>query len=293
MKMSRRRFDYSLPSAVELMSCVSMISGLFFICVTNVTAATLYAATFANDLYVIDTDINSVSLVGSMDRFAQTFGLADYNGQLWGYDQTNYALFQLDTSDASTIQAISTGLPIRGEGALAIDGSGNGYLGIGGTDSYEIQSFDLTAEDGALTWVASIYDVLGLDGMDFDSSNTLYAISQSYAGQTPTTPYSLFTIDTATAIPTMIGSTGISDTGMEPIAGLTFDSAGTLWGMLDDDLYTIDINTGVATFYMETGLVDVSGLSAITSPVPLPQTVWLFGSGLLGLIGIARRKKDI
>jgi hypothetical protein len=27
------------------------------------------------------------------------------------------------------------------------------------------------------------------------------------------------------------------------------------------------------------------------SPVPVPAAVWLFGSGLLGLIGIARRKK--
>ena len=28
-----------------------------------------------------------------------------------------------------------------------------------------------------------------------------------------------------------------------------------------------------------------------SSPVPLPAAVWLFGSGLLGLVGIARRKK--
>ena len=29
---------------------------------------------------------------------------------------------------------------------------------------------------------------------------------------------------------------------------------------------------------------------AIASPVPLPPALWLFGSGLLGLIGIARKK---
>ena len=28
------------------------------------------------------------------------------------------------------------------------------------------------------------------------------------------------------------------------------------------------------------------------SPVPLPAAIWLFGSGLIGLIGIARRKKS-
>jgi len=27
------------------------------------------------------------------------------------------------------------------------------------------------------------------------------------------------------------------------------------------------------------------------APVPVPAAVWLFGSGLLGLIGVARRKK--
>jgi len=31
--------------------------------------------------------------------------------------------------------------------------------------------------------------------------------------------------------------------------------------------------------------------SAYSAPVPVPAAVWLFGSGLLGLIGVARRKK--
>jgi hypothetical protein len=41
-------------------------------------------------------------------------------------------------------------------------------------------------------------------------------------------------------------------------------------------------------------LVDLGGQSfqgTITSVVPVPPAVWLFGSGLLGLVGIARRKK--
>jgi len=27
------------------------------------------------------------------------------------------------------------------------------------------------------------------------------------------------------------------------------------------------------------------------NPVPVPAAVWLFGSGLIGLVGVARRKK--
>jgi len=37
----------------------------------------------------------------------------------------------------------------------------------------------------------------------------------------------------------------------------------------------------------------LSGSGAYTAPVPIPAAVWLFGSGLLGLLGIARRKKFV
>lgn len=43
------------------------------------------------------------------------------------------------------------------------------------------------------------------------------------------------------------------------------------------------------------GLIDVNptfiGGSVTVNPVPVPAAVWLFGSGLIGLIGVARRKK--
>lgn len=36
---------------------------------------------------------------------------------------------------------------------------------------------------------------------------------------------------------------------------------------------------------------NLNGVSVSTSPVPVPAAVWLFGSGLLGLVGVARRRK--
>lgn len=45
--------------------------------------------------------------------------------------------------------------------------------------------------------------------------------------------------------------------------------------------------------------IDGAGVYAVWSgsitpvPVPVPATAWLFGSGLLGLVGIARRKKAV
>lgn len=69
---------------------------------------------------------------------------------------------------------------------------------------------------------------------------------------------------------------------------------------------TIFNNSGVAGLLMDSGpfaglfldfevtstlLAFVSNPYPIYAPVPIPAAFWLFGSGLLGLIGISRRKK--
>lgn len=37
--------------------------------------------------------------------------------------------------------------------------------------------------------------------------------------------------------------------------------------------------------------LEIRGLTPTASPVPVPGAVWLFGSGLLGLVGLAKRKR--
>ena len=44
-------------------------------------------------------------------------------------------------------------------------------------------------------------------------------------------------------------------------------------------------NNGSGVFYDNLSFAQVA-------PVPVPAAVWLFGSGLLGLLGVARRRKD-
>jgi len=63
------------------------------------------------------------------------------------------------------------------------------------------------------------------------------------------------------------------------------------------NLYMLSSNgTGAArVFVFEDVLLSANGtLSSITAtaPVPLPAAVWLFGSGLIGLAGIGRRRKS-
>jgi hypothetical protein len=45
---------------------------------------------------------------------------------------------------------------------------------------------------------------------------------------------------------------------------------------------------GGSTSFLE---IDNVSVTADVSAVPVPAAVWLFGSGLLGLVGVARRKK--
>ena len=48
---------------------------------------------------------------------------------------------------------------------------------------------------------------------------------------------------------------------------------------------------GLSSNGMEQVTVNLLGTAVAVVPVPVPAAVWLFGSGLIGLIGIARRKK--
>jgi len=59
-----------------------------------------------------------------------------------------------------------------------------------------------------------------------------------------------------------------------------------------------DIGSGYTQFLLDTNPFagiqyefDIYGNDPLVSAVPVPAAVWFFGSGLLGLIGIARRKK--
>lgn len=57
---------------------------------------------------------------------------------------------------------------------------------------------------------------------------------------------------------------------------VNFGNIGAAWTAFDGTPYTEKFN------------ITVSGVAA----VPVPAAVWLFGSGLLGLVGVARRKKS-
>lgn len=94
-----------------------------------------------------------------------------------------------------------------------------------------------------------------------------------------------------------IAETSVSIGGSDPATdslSLTLNNGDefSIWAILFVDAGNGDsaqaMNSLDLTFSSNTGLVSTAQVSA----VPVPAAVWLFGSGLLGLIAVARRKRQ-
>jgi len=76
------------------------------------------------------------------------------------------------------------------------------------------------------------------------------------------------------------------------ITGASIDATVTTLGLTQSDLTFVGNQLTVNTegLFFDTSTFARINLAS-TSAVPIPAATWLFGSGLLGLIGMARRKK--
>jgi hypothetical protein len=91
--------------------------------------------------------------------------------------------------------------------------------------------------------------------------------------------------------PTSTGAANLNFYTMGFVSGINMNSTAQLYGVsttgnsagavLGYDLGSISFNGSTLAFTGNTG---------VTPPVPLPAAAWLFGSGLLGLLGIGRRR---
>jgi hypothetical protein len=116
--------------------------------------------------------------------------------------------------------------------------------------------------------------------------------------------------DTAQTNPLMLNTATGSDTVAIVPSGTDFDATSTVTGnsttLFNDDQFVLAISDGANWFeplsWFETAAGSniyevtfsngiVTSIDAVPTIVPVPAAAWLFGSGLLGLIGLSRHRK--
>ena len=126
------------------------------------------------------------------------------------------------------------------------------------------------------------YLTIGLvDGSAFDMQSITFNWAQSYAGDY----FEMYVID------------GSATDYVASIPYVDSVTTGPLTFNFPDWYYFQDV-TSVSLLFYGYDPNNITGFAAINfaiddivvNPVPIPSAVWLFGSGLIGLIGLARRK---
>jgi hypothetical protein len=252
---------------------------------------------FAADLITID------STTGGLDSVIGLTGMTGVGGlAVSPIDGTIYAV-----GGGSGTPGLHTLDPLTGAATLiggdvtvrdmGFDSNGTLYAVLTASHIYvegPLVTIDLTT--GAVTTIGGSFS-RGI-GLAFDSNDTLYIKESAEPGTGD--PSKLYTVDpfTGTILTSLTLDRDLNNS-------LAINASNVLYSFkrgtsnTKDQIFTIDTLTGTTTMLPSTipWLVDgvekvrLSALSFSNSLVPLPAAVWLFGSGLLGLVGIARRKK--
>jgi hypothetical protein len=187
----------------------------------------------------------------------------------------------------------------NGEIKITLDGSGNFTVNSYRQDSYLNTAggtffVDALGPNGTSNMTGSIdgsgnvsFTPTGREGMAFDFYSGIGVQPWNITpddGVTTETAYDFFTTGTDTAVKgkSSVSLTGsaLQDAGADTWAGVLVSAGninGQYWTGFDNTLYTEQFNITI---------------TADASVVPIPAAAWLFGSGLLGLVGVARRRKS-
>lgn len=181
---------------------------------------------------------------------------------------TDTALQSFLTSAGSAVQwGVMGGAYIGGDTTSALKTAGNVLIATTGTAGTVTTVLSTSLLGGIPGDVSS--DIQGLNLGTFDSS---HGVTNAYPGSTGTPNANLQLYGNGVAQATTLGST-VSFYGLTGNGTQKNDALAYLLG-------TFSFNGTTLSF------------SGETAAVPIPAAAWLFGSGLLGLLGISRRRRD-
>jgi hypothetical protein len=166
---------------------------------------------------------------------------------------------------------------------------GNGFGGAGNLVLGNM-GFNWAGNNGIP--VSIVLDATGFYGAGGDG----YTTSETITGGA--TPY----VDDYVFGNAMVGTYTLP-VGPSPMATTTWNTAtiqttpalgdnpsGTL-PLTDDGIGGSPMGTNPFPDYYANFDITTIHIDSVSSPIPVPAAVWLFGSGLLGLVGVARRRK--
>lgn len=221
-----------------------------------------------------------------------TTGVMYAIGARSGYPSNLYYLDFLHPTPDGVVKAYEIGTPGGGLRGLAVDAAGVIYAGSTTSGATYPSLYTLDSGTGAKTLMdefgksgGGLYDYLSNFGdLAFSSSGTLYG---TFYWPNHSSNNYLATVVPSTGVGVVLG--GSSNIYLD---GLAFGDTGTLYAVdLRGHLLTLNAATGavITTANITVGGVGFSsygyGLTEVSPPVPLPPTVLLLGSGLLGLWG--------
>jgi hypothetical protein len=177
--------------------------------------------------------------------------------------------------------------------SVSSDGS-IGFIATGGNpDGHaEFKPFFNTALVNAQAPSAFLGDLSAYDGGIFSFDSVIIG-----GGGDPNDSFGVLTISNGTMSLSQDLAIGVPGSNWETFNG-TFSAAGfeadeATWNSVMANVTSLEIsmNAGILAIGSRSYGFDNARLETAVTTVPVVPAGWLFGSGLLGLIGIARRKK--
>lgn len=252
-------------------------------------AATLLGSNQDGDLFSINTTTGAGTLIGTSPITSTEieFGQGELYSEPAGL---NIDLFILNPSSGAVEGSLThpccalNGLEFVGNtlyGTNITEDLGPSTLVIVNTTTGEFTPVGPTGLGpiSGLAYEASTSTMLGVtggrDGVPFGRTSLVtISLETGVATQGPTL------VDSATSSP--LSSVG----SIELLNGVLYAGISQSGDVNPGGLFRVDTLTGESTFIGNTGFSSITGLTV----VPVPAAVWLLGSGLLGLIGIARKR---
>jgi hypothetical protein len=250
------------------------------LCGLALTLGTIFNPTHASPILWVDDSIGnlatvdvatgSVNVIGNMGATMTDIAF-DPSGNLYGIDF--FTLYSINPATAAVTSIGATGTTLN---SLVFNSDGTLY-------SANNALYTIDTGTGLATLV-------GNGGDAYSSSGDLAFIGDElYLSSSPGDQ--LFRLDKSTGVGTNIGNIGFPS-----VFGLATNNNVDLFGVSGTQVISVDLATGAGSLlvnYSGQGLSSAFGSSFIeeASVIPVPPAVWLFASGLLGLVGMARRNK--